>query len=152
MWSVLCRSNMRGAIRVASRPMQSGAMSSSTANFADETARKPKASPHPSNPSSVVTLMISESAAGNPLSPHAAASAVLPRLTGIRSGKASTLAIIISDSGESLRAAMQVVNHHYATAAATRHVDHGIDDILVQSMLAADCQIWPPSIPMDDQS
>src|SRR6266478_2353966 len=72
-------------------------------------------------------------------SPHAAASAVLPRLTGIRSGKASTLAIIISDSGESLRAAMQVVNHHYATAAATRHVDHGIDDTLVQSMLAADC-------------
>jgi len=89
---------MRGEIRVASWPMQSGAISSSIANLADETARKPKASPQPSNPWSVVTLTSNESAAGRSLSPQAAASDLLPRLRGIRSGKVSILAMIIMAS------------------------------------------------------
>src|SRR5215831_10777140 len=70
---------MRGPIRVASWPMQSGAISSSTASFAEATARNPKASPQPSNPLSVVTLTSSESAAGRLLSPQAEAAAGLKR-------------------------------------------------------------------------
>ena len=49
---------------------ESGAISSSTANFADRTARKPNASPRPSNPWSVLTLTTSESATGSPFSPR----------------------------------------------------------------------------------
>jgi hypothetical protein len=59
----------------ASRPMQSSAISSSIANLAVETARKPKVSPQPSNPWSVVTLTSSESATGKPLSHQAEAAA-----------------------------------------------------------------------------
>jgi hypothetical protein len=73
--------------------MHSGAISSSTVSLADVTARKPKASPQPSNPLSVVTLTSSESAAGRSLSPHAEALDLLPN--GIRSGKVSMLVIII---------------------------------------------------------
>src|SRR6516225_1569683 len=86
---------MRGPIRVASWPMQSGAISSSTASLVEATARKPKASPQPSNPLSVVTLTSSESAAGRLLSPQAEASDLLAALNGIRSGKVSMLVIII---------------------------------------------------------
>lgn len=89
---------MRGETRVASWPMHSGAISSLIANLAEETARKPKVSPQPSSPSSVVTLTSNESAAGMSLSPHAAASDRVPGLRGIRSGKVSILAMIITDS------------------------------------------------------
>ena len=64
-------------------------MSSSTANLTNVAALKPKASPQPSNPSSVVTLTSKESAAGRSLSPQAAASDLLPGLKGMRSGKVS---------------------------------------------------------------
>src|SRR5499427_10609036 len=86
---------MSGAICVASRPTQNGAISSSTANLTEVVALKPKASPQPSNPSSVVTLTSKESAAGRSLSAQAAASDLLPGLKGIRSAKVSTLAMII---------------------------------------------------------
>src|SRR6516165_5469354 len=86
---------MRGAICIASLPRQNGAISSSIANLTDVTARKPKASPQPCNPWSVVTLTSKESAAGRSLSPQAAASELLPALNGIRSGKVSILAMII---------------------------------------------------------
>lgn len=70
-------------------------MSSSTASLAEATARKPNASPHPSNPWSVVTLTSNESAAGEFLSPQAEASDLLPALSGIRNGKVSTAVMII---------------------------------------------------------
>src|SRR5215469_17211053 len=92
----LWTSSISGPICVASRPMQSGAISSSMANFAEDTARKPKVSPQPSSPWSVVTLTSRESATGKSLSPQAEAAARVPDLNGIRSGKVSTLAIIIA--------------------------------------------------------
>jgi hypothetical protein len=70
--------------------MQSGAISSSTASLAEATARKPKASPQPSNHLSVVTLTSSESTAGGFLSPQAEAS-------DLRSGKVSIAVMIISN-------------------------------------------------------
>jgi hypothetical protein len=76
--------------------VQSGAISSSMASLADMTARKPKASPQPSNPWSVVTLTSKESAAGRSLSPQAVgAGDAAPRLKGMRSGKVSILATTI---------------------------------------------------------
>lgn len=47
---------------VERRALNSSSTCNATANLADETARNPKASPHPSHPSSVVSLTRSESA------------------------------------------------------------------------------------------
>src|SRR5258708_7094657 len=88
-------SAISGSIRVASWPIQSGAISWSIASLAEATARTPKASPQPINPWSVVTLTSNESAAGRSLSPQAEASDVFPALNGIRSGMGSTRVMII---------------------------------------------------------
>src|SRR4051794_24936083 len=90
-------SSIKASIRVASCPMQSGPISWSTASLTDATARNPNASPHPTNPSSVVTLTRRESAAGRLLSPQAEASDRIPPLNGIRNGMESTLVMIIHE-------------------------------------------------------
>jgi len=59
------------------------------------TARNPKASPHLTNPWSVVTLTSNESGAGKLLSPQAEASDLAPVLNGMRNGMASIPAMII---------------------------------------------------------
>src|SRR6202044_3821837 len=75
--------------------MQSGAINWSTASFAEATARNPKASPHPTNPASVVTFTSSESAAGLLLSLQAESSNLVPVLKGIRNGTVSMSVMII---------------------------------------------------------
>src|SRR5215469_9281266 len=119
---------MRGPIRVASWPMQSGEISSSIASLAEATARKPKVSPQPSNPLSVVTLTSSESAAGRFLSPQAEASDLLPALNGTRSGKVSIPVMITSaplggsSSGPySGRLRIRDFTHHEAGACQEHH-------------------------------
>src|ERR1700754_366050 len=89
---------MSGPISVASRPTHDGAINSSIANLAEATARKPKVSPQPSKPWSVVTLTSNESATGRSLSPQAEAAARVFDLNGIRSGKVSILAMIMFNS------------------------------------------------------
>jgi hypothetical protein len=64
-----------------------------SANLAERTARKPKASPQVSNAWSVVTLTRRESAAGRPLSPQAEAAAWVSGLKGMRTGNVSTFAM-----------------------------------------------------------
>jgi hypothetical protein len=65
------------------------------ASLAAATARKPKDSPHPTNPWSVVTLTRSESAAGKLLSPQADAADLLPAWNGMRSAMGSTPVMIM---------------------------------------------------------
>src|ERR1700691_2586346 len=75
--------------------MQSGAINWSTASLAEATARTPKATPHPTNPASVVSFTSSESDAGLLLSLQAESSNLVPTLKGIRNGTLSMSVMII---------------------------------------------------------
>lgn len=89
MCSVRCSSRISFSVNRGSRPRQSGAITLSMAALTTGTTVKPKLSPHPTSPLSVVTLSNSESTVLRSLPPHAPASDLPPTVKGMRRGIAS---------------------------------------------------------------